>query len=237
MYYSVLAYEATEEDTHPEVAEQPPAAALAWVKDHENRELVRTIAGQGEEAVAAFTLLYHRYQLPVFAFCARVLGDRGHAQDVTQEVLYTVWKNAATYRGQAQVKTWVLGIAHNLCRNLWRKERPERGMPSAADHRSLAGRSFDNENGHPWPHFRVIPSVDVLMPLQRVRNKEQQHLLREGLSKLSPVQRTVLHLAYFEGLSIHEIAQVLGICAGTVKSRMANARRLLRHYLEHVGIH
>ena len=66
--------------------------------------------------------------------------------------------------------------------------------------------------------------------------KDQQHLLREGLSKLSAAQRTVLPLAYFGGLSIHEIAQVLGICEGTVKSRMANARRLLRHYLEHVGI-
>jgi len=235
MYYSVLAEEETEEDYHPEGAEQPPAAALAGGADHEHRELLRTVAGQGEEALAAFTLLYHRYQPPVFAFCARVLGDRGHAEDVTQEVLYTVWEKAATYRGQAQVKTWVLGIAHNLCRNLWRKamRREERHLVITTDplqdvYASTRAISLATRHGDAVGRGPAAAAS--------CEEQEQQHLLRAGLGTLSPAQRTVLHLAYFEGLSIHEIAEVLGICAGTVKSRMANARRLLRHYLAHAGI-
>jgi RNA polymerase sigma-70 factor (ECF subfamily) len=235
MYYSVLAYEETDEDTHPEGAEHPPAAARAWGADHENRELLRMVAGQGEEAVAAFTLLYRRYQLPVFAFCTRVLGDRGRAEDMSQEVLYTVWRNAKTYRGQALVKTWVLGIAQNLCRNVWRKERrreechllltldPSQDVPSTTS--TVCWAPFQGDSLGRCPDAATA-----------CEEQEQQHLLREGLRKLSPAQRTVLHFAYFEGLSIHEIAEVLGICAGTVKSRMANARRLLRHYLQHVGI-
>lgn len=235
MYYSVLAQEAAEEDYHPEVAEQPPAAALAWGADHEDRELVRTIAGQGEEALAAFTLLYQRYQLPVFAFCSRVLADRGQAQDVTQDVFYTVWKSAATYRGHAQAKTWVLGIAHNLCRNLWRKERRREDChllltsdPAQDGHVGTRAISLATLSGNPLEREPDTPTSDEA--------KEQSRLLREGLGKLSAAQRMVLHLAYFEGLSICEIARVLGIREGTVKSRMANARRLLRHYLEHAGV-
>jgi len=234
MNQSLLIQEEAEEDHYIEAAVQSPAALSTWT-DHENRDLVRKVVGRGEEALTAFTLLYRRYQPPVFAFCFRFLGDRGHAEDVTQEVLYTVWKNAATYQGHAPVKTWVLGIASNLCRNMWRKERrrEERLLTLPTD-TSLHGHSATGE---------LVLATFHAEPLERCADasasceaNDRHRLLREGLGKLSPTQRGVLHLAYFEGLSLREMAQVLGICEGTVKSRMANARRTLRHHLEHAGI-
>jgi RNA polymerase sigma-70 factor (ECF subfamily) len=234
MNQSVLAQETAEEDYFPNASEQPSEVALAWA-DHENRELVRQVAEHSTEALAAFTFLYQQYQPPVFAFCSRFLVDRGHAEDVTQEVLYTMWKNAATYQGHAQVKTWVLGIAHNLCRNVWRKamHREECHLELINDTSRDVHSATRTISLAPFHSDSLGRCPDASASCEA---KDQHQLLREGLSKLSPAQRTVLHLAYFEGFSIREIAQVLEICAGTVKSRMANARRLLRHHLERAGI-
>ena len=234
MNQSLWVQKEAEEDHHTIAVEQPPAALSSWA-DHENRELIRRVAGRGEGALAAFTTLYVRYQLPVFAFCSRFLGDRDCAEDVMQEVLYTVWKNAATYQGHAQVKTWVFGIASNLCRNVWRKERRREECPLTLTN-DTSPRVHSSPGGLALATFHAEPLGRCPDASASCEANDQHRILRDGLGTLSPAQRRVLHLAYFEGLSIREMTHVLGICEGTVKSRMANARRTLRHHLEHSSV-
>ena len=165
----------------------------------EDRELLSRIA-TGDEA--AFKRLYARYADRVFRYALTLLRNRHLAEEVVQETMVAVWNGARTFRGTAQVSTWIFGIARNQAHALLRREA--RGVRTA------------NEP-------LVLPD-----PAGQVEKVER---VRSALERLPPEQREVVFFAFYEGLSYREIARILGIPEGTVKSRMYHAKRNLAEVL------
>ena len=169
---------------------------------------------------AAYEKLLRRYQNPVYNLAWRLLNDPTDAADVTQEVFLKVFRNLAGFRGQSSLRTWIYRIAvneaHNRRRWLFRHRRGETGLDEF----------FDDAGA------RERPLVDdTESPFDFAMNREAQALLEEGLAAVSPVFRTALVLREVDDLTYEEIAEVLEVSIGTVKSRILRGREALRAYL------
>ncbi len=142
------------------------------------------------------------YYDSVYSFCARSVG-RDVAQDVAQETFLTAQSSIRRFRGDSSLKTWLFGIAHNHCRSALRKQRYE---------------SVD------W----MMDTHGIQSPEGEVINRE---ILRTAMKSLSPEHREVVLLHEIEGLKYEEIAMVIGVPIGTVKSRLHHAFLNLRSAL------
>jgi RNA polymerase sigma-70 factor, ECF subfamily len=169
-------------------------------------ELLRRI-GQGDaDAMASF---YRRHGRIVFAQILLVVGDRVMAEEILQDTMLAVWRGAASFRGESSVRSWVIAVARRRTRDRLRTRRLR-----------LVDDTFLAE--HPGSD----PGPDV-MALDRAELAEVRGAIRE----LAPAQREVLGLAFGSGLSLPEVAHVLDVPVGTVKSRLAAARTALNQIL------
>ncbi len=172
--------------------------------------LVKRMAG-GD--LAAHRALYERHAADLLRYLAgRLDGSAVLAEELLQEVMVVVWRQAAAFRGGSRVRTWLFGIAHHRAANLWRRQRLE------VRHQ---GPDLDDDE-HPFE----LP-VDG-----RFGDTDRRIDLDRALSGLSWEQRAVLDLTFYHGLTEHEVALVLGIAAGTVKSRLHRAKLALRAQFE-----
>jgi RNA polymerase sigma-70 factor (ECF subfamily) len=173
--------------------------------------LLARVARRDREALAE---LYARFQRPLFSYLFHLMGERGLAEDVLQEVMVIVWQRAHTFRGTGRATGWVFGIAHHQAFKALRRDARaklvELGM--AAD----------------LPDEARSPEADLL---RRATHEE----VAKALACLTPEHREVLELAFFQDFAPKEIAAIVGIPAGTVKSRLSYARRALRAALRHHG--
>jgi RNA polymerase sigma-70 factor (ECF subfamily) len=185
-----------------------------------NDEQLLARVAQGEHA--ALAVLYDRYAGAVFAMALRIVADREIAQEVTQEIFLRVWRHAATYdsrRGRAT--TWILGLTHHLAIDQVRRRRTQaRPMPAGDDGETITLDVPD-------------PAVDVEA---EVWGAERQRVLAAALRDLPPPQREVIEHAYFRGLTQAEIARLVGIPLGTVKTRLRLGVRRLRTILQSQGL-
>ena len=176
--------------------------------------LIRLIALRRSDALSA---LYDRYSRLVFSLALHVVGDRETAEEITQDVFYRVWENAATYRSdQAKLTTWMTSITRYRAIDILRKRqvRPERD-------------SLDWEDAGLEVNSGLQDSPEELTELAL-----QQHRVRAAISALPPDQQEVLALAYFRGLSHSQIAERLKQPLGTVKTRIRLAMQRLRDLLK-----
>ncbi|WP_424535034.1 RNA polymerase sigma factor [Sphaerisporangium viridialbum] len=155
---------------------------------------------------AALTELYARYGKPMFAFLYRLAGDRGTAEEILQDTWLAVWRSAGTYQSRSSVSTWLFGVARRQAHNRLRGVPP----PVAAE------PTADGADSAPGPEELAIGRDRVQAALER----------------LPPAQREVVVLALLEDLSHQDIAEVLGIPVGTVKSRLHHARATLREWID-----
>jgi RNA polymerase sigma-70 factor (ECF subfamily) len=178
---------------------------------HDEIAWVRQVA-QGDEG--AFEKLFRCYAPRIFRFAMGYLNDRAHAEEVVQETMIAVWKNAKHYREQSQVSSWILGIARNkaLDRARARQREPE-FWREQLDRRASA---------------RATPE-------QVAQREAQIERVRAALEKLSPEHREVMILAFYNDLSYLEIAQILQCPEGTVKSRVYYAKEQLKKILSEGG--
>jgi RNA polymerase sigma-70 factor, ECF subfamily len=166
----------------------------------------------------AFDEIYHRFDHMVFNLALRLSGDGEQAADLTQEIFLRVFRYIGQFRGGSSLKTWIFRIAINHCRScLGRKHLPmqplfeepaeeERGSAALAD----PGRG----------------------PEELAVAADQGRRVAAGLAHLPESFRVAVVLRDLEGLSYEEIAEVLGVRIGTVRSRIARGREQLRAYLE-----
>lgn len=188
----------------------PDAAALARARD-------------GDEV--AFETLVGRHERDVFNLAWRMLGNRDDALDAAQETFLRVFRSLKAFRGDASFRTWVTGIAINVCRNklVSAETRARRAaVPLIADD-PAGGEAREL----PLPDHAPGPEADA-------RGAELRRALKQGLAALSPEHREILLLHEMQGLSYDELAAALGCRLGTVKSRLARARESLRGLLEGV---
>ena len=188
----------------------------------EERALITRLCN-GEEA--AYETLIDRYEHPVFNLIYRLLGDPGDAADVTQEVFLKVFRNVGSFRGDSSLKTWIYRIAMNESRNQLRWFGRHRRQEVAVE----STYSDDTESRQDW-----LPDPGR-SPLELAMDREQEALVETALSEINPNFRAVLVLRDIEALTYDEIAEVLEVSLGTVKSRILRGREALRRRLtEHL---
>ncbi len=180
----------------------------------------RLISGLQAGDEAAYEQLIERFQTPIYNLAYRLLNDPADASDVLQEVFLKVFRNVENFRGESSLRTWMYRIAVNEANNrrrwLFRHRRGETGMDDLFE---------DSES-------REKPLMDAgETPFDFTMNREAQLLLEEGLAAINPVFRAALVLREIEDLSYEEIAGVLEVSIGTVKSRIVRGREALRRYL------
>lgn len=193
-------------------------ARAAGVSAPESVLVVRLKANED----AAYDELVRTYNESLFHVACRMLGDPAEASDVVQEVFIKVFKNIGGFKEEAALKTWIFRIAFSeiLNRLRWWKRRHRSSTVSLDDQSS--------SNGHYVADLG--PSPD-----KALESREREEAIRKALGRLSGDHRSIVILRDIEGFSYAEIADVLGISVGTVKSRLARARgdlkKSLMHYL------
>jgi len=174
--------------------------------DDEDGRLVARLAAGDRDALVA---LYERYQRPLFGYLLRLTDDRGLAEEVLQDTLLALWRGAGRFAGRSGARTWIFGIAHRQAHNALRR----RGVPRA-DAEASAGPE-DVPDAGPGPEDYALAGA------------ARADLIR-ALSRLSPAHRAVLSLTLVQGLPQQDVADVLGVPLGTIKSRLHTAKAALR---------
>ena len=171
---------------------------------------------------AAYDELVRTYSSSIFHVAYRMLGDSAEASDVVQEIFLKVFRNIGGFKGEAALKTWVFRIAFSeiLNRLRWWKRR----------HRYSTVSLDDQPNGIGTSAAHTVASSSPT-PEQALQSKEQETSIQQALGRLSWEHRSIIVLRDIEGFSYNEIADVLGVSIGTVKSRLARARADLKQSL------
>ncbi len=158
----------------------------------------------------AFEVIFDRHAGPAFSLAYRMCGRRTLAEEIVQEAFVSLWRSAGRYdRTRGSVRSWVLRVVHNRAVDTFRRE--------------LSTASHDVSDD--W-------ITDTLPARERtedeVERRSDARLVRTAVNGLPPDQRQVIELAYFGGFSHAQIAEALGLPAGTVKGRMRLALSKLR---------
>jgi RNA polymerase sigma-70 factor (ECF subfamily) len=168
----------------------------------------------------AYETLISRFQQPIYNLVYRLLSDPTEACDVVQEVFLKVFRNIGAFRGQSSLKTWVYRIAvneaHNHRRWFGRHRRQEVGL--------------DREEENNRSYQEILPDPGS-SPFDSVLSHERHELVEQALATMNPIFRSVVVLRDIQDLSYEEIANVLQVSLGTVKSRILRGREALREAL------
>ncbi len=191
--------------------------APSGVARDEDRALAEGLCAGQESAYEALIL---RFEQPVYGLVSRLLANPADASDVVQEVFLKVFRKVNGFRLESSLKTWIYRIAVNEARNHQRWFMRHRGKevelePALKDHAGV-------QDWVPDPGRN---------PYEQTLDHETEALLESALEKVSPNYRAALILREMEGLSYEEIADILGISLGTVKSRILRGRESLRKRL------
>ena len=180
----------------------------------DDEALMRLIAHASTEALSVF---YDRYSRLVYSLALNAVGDQATAEEITQDVFFRVWENAGTYRvEQAKVSTWLTSITRHRAIDVLRRRssRPER-----------SSIGWDDISLNALPVSADDPEDQVVLRLTGER-------VRAALASLPDEQRKALALAFFQGLTHSEIAEILGDPLGTVKTRIRSGMQKLREILK-----
>lgn len=161
--------------------------------------------------------LYERYYRRLFSYVFKLTRRPELVEEVLNDVMLAVWRQAESFDGRSRVSTWIFGIAY---RQSMKSLRRERGEPTG-------------EPGAPEPDELASPAWSE--PESRTARRELTDLLGRAMAALPPEQRSVVELTFYHGFSYPEIAAIVGCPAGTVKTRMFHARRKLRAALTDLG--
>jgi RNA polymerase sigma-70 factor (ECF subfamily) len=170
----------------------------------------------------AFDNLVTRYSGDIYALLYRLMDDPDEAGDLTQETFLAALKAIKTFRGEADLKTWLFRIAVNQSRNRfrwWKRRKRDKTV------------SLDAPIGDSETTLSDSISDNAANPEEEVLRLEREQQLSDALNGLSDTFREVIVMCDIEGLSYEEISQTLGVNLGTVKSRIARGREELRKRL------
>lgn len=176
--------------------------------DSDEDLLVRLRDGERE----VFGTLVKRYERELFGYLRRYLGSDDLADDVFQNTFVQVFRKIDRYEPGRPARPWIYAVATNQAIDALRK----RGRRS--EQRSEASAGVD-ENGEPRPILDVLEARDR-DPADQADIDEQRHRVREAVDQLPEILKQVVLLAYFQGLKYKEVAAILDVPVGTVKSRL-----------------
>ncbi len=148
----------------------------------------------------AFSELYRLYHPRLYGYLRRMLPNPASVEEVLDDVMLVVWKDARKYRGQAAVSSWIFGIAYR---------------------KALTNMRSESRYQAPLEHGNDANTVAHM-------SSEHDEWIRAALIRLSPDHRQVVELTYYGGFSYQEIAKIADCPINTVKTRMFHARRRLK---------
>ena len=193
------------------------ACAHVIVREDESALIAELRAGID----AAYERLIDRFEAPVFNIVSRLMDDPADAADVAQEVFLKIFRNISSFRQDASLKTWIYRIAVNEARNhrRWfsRHRKQEVGLES--DY---------SDDSHGYQDWLPDPGRS---PFETALDRETREMIEAALAQVNPRFRAALVLREIEGLSYEEIAEILEISLGTVKSRILRGREALKKQL------
>ncbi len=178
-------------------------------------EILATQVARGESA--ALEALYDRHASIVLGIALKVIGDQSLAEDVLQETFWRVWRGASTFQSQRGSFTRLFRIARNLAIDAYRRRnvRPQ-ATTGVDDTESILDKTPD-------PDTNVAEQTQSLLKNQQVQ---------KALTSLPQVQRQVIEMAYFYGMTRQEIAEATGEALGTIHTRARLGLQKLREELE-----
>jgi RNA polymerase sigma-70 factor (ECF subfamily) len=178
----------------------------------------RSLAGDTD----AFRQIVERYQSKVYNLALRMTGNPEDALDIAQESFLRVFRALKTFKGDSSFSTWLYRITNNIVLDELRKRR-RRPLVVMSTDAFVAGE----EGEHPLE----FSGPESLQPEEQVVWAERRREIEQALRSISPEHRHILLLRDVEGFSYEEIAEMLNINLGTVKSRLNRARLSLREHL------
>jgi RNA polymerase sigma-70 factor, ECF subfamily len=188
-----------------------PAVQVPAVELDADEEIVARCCSGDREAFAKLVL---KYQSRVLTLATRILDNRSEAEDIAQDIFVKVFQSLHDFRGTSRFSTWLYRITVNHCLNHLRRRTRQLQTLVVTD-----AEEWMQESAASNPH-------------KTLERKERWALVQAKLQLLSPEHRTIILLRDFEGLSYEEIAEVLQLEDGTVKSRLHRARMELKALLE-----
>lgn len=187
--------------------------------DIEEKKIIKkAVAGSAE----AFEQLVLQYQNPIYNLCLRITGNPEDAADMTQESFLKAWRNLESFHFEAAFSTWLYRLASNTCLDFLRSAKRRRELSLTVEDESGESQLLDLPDPAPTPEASLLTN-------------EENARLGAAMGQLDPEQRRILTLRVVNDLSYTEIAAVLNIKEGTVKSRLARARESLRKKLLQTG--
>ncbi len=177
--------------------------AAGQAANDEGNLVAAALAGRAE----AFGILVERYDRAVYHLCLRTVRDVEEARDCTQEAFFKAFRGLQTFKPGAKFSTWIFSIAYHACcdRLARRKRYSSEELPERAD--------------------------PALGPAAVAEQKDQARVLRDAIDVLPEKYRSVITLYHLQGRQYDEIAEVLGLPMGTVKTHLFRAKELLRKSL------
>lgn len=185
--------------------------------ENEEQLIKKIVSGN----VQAYEQLINQYETKIYALCLHLLKDPEEAYDAAQEVCIKVWKQMGSFKGQSKLSTWIYRITTNQCLDILRKnKRKQQEVPLFTDE-DLGEEEKINVETDIWQDMSTY-----------MAQKELGNVLKQGISELKEDYQVVIILRDIEQRSYEEIACILEISLGTVKSRLSRARSSLKKILE-----
>jgi len=181
------------------------------IEEPERQLLERARTGDPD----AFSILVERYSGRLFGSCFNFLGNRQDAEDCVQDTFIKAFRAIGEFNFMASFYTWIYRIAINTCLDFRRKNRKH--MALSLD---MAVETEDSQV------FCQIADQGPL-PDERLESAELQRIIREEINRLPDLLKNILVMRDLDGLSYHELAEILQLSEGTVKSRLSRARHQL----------
>jgi len=194
---------------------------LAGAQNGISEEEARILRGLRAGVESAYQELIDRYEQPIFNMVYRLLGNQTDACDVVQEVFLKVFRSVHSFREQSSLRTWIYRIAVNEAHNhrRWFARHCRREVPIEKDGR------LD------YDHSIELAQDPGRSPYDLALDSETRTMVERALTKINPLFRTALVLRDIQNMTYEEIADILQISLGTVKSRILRGREALRREL------
>jgi RNA polymerase sigma-70 factor, ECF subfamily len=170
--------------------------------------LLRRIKAGDEKA---FTTLYTSMSRRIFAFALNQVHDEARAEEILVDTMHEVWKKPEQFNGTSKLSTWILGIARYKVLNSFRE--------SKHDHDELNDEIAESVAG------------EGQTPYESLAERQREAGVKQCMSKLTDEHRECMHLAFYEGLTLAEIAELQSCPENTVKTRLFHARQKIKNCL------
>ena len=179
----------------------------------DNDEVRQLLGRIGRQDEAAFRQLYKAFSRKVYAYVLNMLNDHARAEEVVADTLYEVWMHPDRFRGESQFSTWLIGIARRKSLMVYRARRPDEVHDDLDD----------------VAETTASESPDAFAELA---GKQRREGVQHCMGKLSDEHRECLHLVFYEGLGLAEVAAIQNCPEGTVKTRLFHARQKIKNCLQ-----